>query len=46
MIDLQVEIKEGSLVGVCGAVGSGKSTLLLGILGQLDVGHSFLTYAD
>lgn len=37
LMDLNLKIKRGELVGVCGAVGSGKSTLLLGILGQLDV---------
>jgi len=33
--DINLSLKEGSLVGVCGAVGSGKTSLIQAILGMV-----------
>jgi len=33
--NINISLKEGSLVGVCGAVGSGKTSLIQAILGMV-----------
>jgi ABC-type glutathione transport system ATPase component len=32
---INLEVKKGDLVGICGRVGSGKSSLLLSIIGEM-----------
>lgn len=39
----KMEVKQGEIAMVCGAVGSGKTTLLLGLLGQLNRVHGSVT---
>lgn len=35
--DVTMSLKQGSLVGVCGAVGSGKTSLMQAILGMVSL---------
>ena len=33
--NVELKVKEGELVGICGAVGSGKTSLLAALLGDM-----------
>lgn len=39
LFDINLNVRKGELVGVCGGVGSGKSSLLSAIIGEMKVGR-------
>lgn len=51
LTDIDLIVKKGTLVGICGAVGSGKSSLISAILGQMHlhsgecISHGLFAYA-